>query len=198
MLEPHKIKEISKKYADRNIKFRTFLKSRADSDELDQQFRDLHNEIFIRDGYDCSKCANCCKLYDIRVEKNDISAIAEYLGQTESDFTKKFLVQDKEEAGVFYIKDKPCGFLNIDGKCLIYGVRPLVCKDFPYTKKPDRLFNLIGIMGFAEDCPVVFEIIERLKRMNPQIHNAGWLEPATLTSFNRKRTLSQRKEDHLR
>ena len=44
MIEPHKIKEISKKYEDKNIKFRAFLKNRADPDELDQQFRDLHKD----------------------------------------------------------------------------------------------------------------------------------------------------------
>ena len=80
MIEPDKIRNISKKYADKNFKFRTFLKNNADPDELDQQFRDLHNEIFIRDGYDCCKCANCCKVYDIRIEPTDIPAIAEFLG----------------------------------------------------------------------------------------------------------------------
>ena len=165
MIEPHNIEEISKKYADENVKFRAFLKNRAKPGELDQQFRDLHNEIFIRDEYDCCKCANCCRLYDIRVEQKDIPAIAEYLGQTESGFIEKYLTQDKEEAGVFIIKYKPCSFLDADGKCRIYGVRPLVCKDFPHTKKHNRLFSLTVIMGFAEDCPVVFEIIERLKQI---------------------------------
>ncbi len=65
MVEPHRIKETAKAYEDKNYKFRAFLKSNADPDGLDQQFRDLHNEIFIRDEYDCCKCANCCKLYDI-------------------------------------------------------------------------------------------------------------------------------------
>jgi Fe-S-cluster containining protein len=165
MIEPKNIKEISKKYADKNIKFRTFLKNRADSDELDQQFRDLHNEIFVRDEYDCCKCANCCRLYDTRIEQKDIPAIAEYLGQKESGFIEKYLTQDEEEEGVFIVKDKPCSFLGADGKCRIYRVRPLVCRDFPHTDTPDRLFSLMGIIDSAEDCPVVFEIIERLKQI---------------------------------
>jgi len=165
MIEPHKINEVSKKYADKNFKFRTFLRNRADPDNLDRQFSDLHNEIFIRDAYDCSKCANCCKIYDTRIEQDDIPAIAEYLGQTESEFIEKFLVPDKEEAEGYIIKDKPCCFLEIDGKCRIYEVRPMVCKDFPHTKKPERLFSLLNIIRVAEDCPVVFEIIERLKRI---------------------------------
>ncbi len=163
MIGQNKISKLPKSYYDENIKFRAFLKNRADPDEFDQHFRDLHNEIFVRNEYDCCKCANCCKLYDIRVEQGDIFRIAEYLEQSESEFVRNHLKQDIEEAGVFVIKDKPCCFLNTDGKCRIYAVRPLVCRDFPHTKKPDRLFSLTSIMDFAEDCPVLFEIIERLK-----------------------------------
>jgi Fe-S-cluster containining protein len=102
----------------------------------------LHNEIFVRDEYDCCKCANCCKHYDIRIEQEDIPAIAEYLEQTESDFALKYLRRDKDEAGVFIVDDKPCSFLDADGKCRIYEARPQVCRDFPHTKKPDRLYSL--------------------------------------------------------
>ena len=165
MIEPDKIRNISKKYANKNFKFRTFLKNNADPDKLDQQFRDLHNEIFIRDEFNCCKCANCCKVYDIRVEPTDIPAITEFLEQSENDFVEEYLIRDAEEEGIYNVKNKPCSFLCADGKCKIYGVRPLVCRDFPHTKKPDRLFNLLGIIGTAEDCPVVFEIIERLKKM---------------------------------
>jgi Fe-S-cluster containining protein len=164
MIEPHRIKKISEKHVESNLKFRNFLKNMADPDELDQQFHDLHNEIFIRDEYDCCKCANCCKLYDIRIEQKDIPAMAEYLGQTKSYFIEKYLTEDREEADVFIFQAKPCSFLEPDGKCRIYSVRPLVCRDFPHTKKPDRLFSLSAIMDFAEECPVVLEIIEQLKR----------------------------------
>ena len=117
MIEPEKISEVSKRYADKNLKFRTFLKNRADPDELDRQFGDLHNEIFVRDEYDCCKCANCCKIYDIRIEQEDIHVISKRLGQTESGFINEYLVPNPEETGVFALKDKPCLFLDADGKC---------------------------------------------------------------------------------
>ena len=60
MIEPSKIKETAKRYEDENLQFRSFLKNRADYDELDKQFLDLHNELFA--GYDCCKCANCCRV----------------------------------------------------------------------------------------------------------------------------------------
>jgi len=165
MIDPQEIKDIAKAYADANIRFWALLKSRAKPDELDRHFRDLHNEIFIRDAYDCCTCANCCRQYTIRIEQGDIPPIAERLGQSDSDFVKRYLVQDTEETGVFAIKAQPCPFLDAEGKCCIYEVRPLVCRDFPHTKKADRLFNISGILSFAEDCPVVFEIIERLKKL---------------------------------
>jgi Fe-S-cluster containining protein len=163
MVEPHKIKEMADIYADRNMKFRSFLKNRADPDKLDLQFRDLHNEIFIRDEYDCCKCCNCCKLYDIRIEPTDIPAISTYLGLSEDEFAEQYLTPDDEDADVSILKDKPCCFLEADGKCRIYEVRPLVCREFPHTNKPDRLFSMISMIDFAEDCPVIFEILERLK-----------------------------------
>ena len=165
MIAPKDIHKIAKQYTDVNSRFMMVLKNEAATDVLDIQFRDLHNEIFIRDAYDCCKCANCCKRYDIRVEQTDIPAIAAHLGQTESAFIGQYLTKDDEEPGVFHIKDKPCSFLDTTGKCRIYEVRPLVCREFPHTNKAGRLYHLAGMFDFAEDCHVVFEIIEQLKRM---------------------------------
>lgn len=162
MIEPYKIKEFYQRFADRNNEFRIFLKKNADPDELDSHFRSLHNEIFAE--YDCCKCNNCCKLYDIRIDTVDITGISEFLLLPENDFIDKYLVEDNDE-GCFIIKDKPCNFLDEDGKCRIYEFRPSVCRDFPYTDKPYRLYNMVGILNFSEECPVIFEIIERLKQI---------------------------------
>ena len=165
MIEPNKVKEMAKRYADKNSKFRIFLKNNADPDELDEHFHRLHNEIFHKYNYDCCKCNNCCKLYNIRLEQKDITAISEYFGQSENDFIEKYLIPDDEEADCFVLKNKPCCFLDADGKCRIYECRPTVCREFPHTNKPDRLFSMLGILEFMEDCPVVYEIIESLKKI---------------------------------
>ena len=34
---------------------------------------------------------------------------------------------------------------------------------FPFTGQPDRLSSMYSIIGHAEVCPVVFEMLERLK-----------------------------------
>ena len=165
MIEPDRIKEMSDRFADRNSRFRIFLKKNADPDELDEQFHDLHNEIFHNYNYDCCKCNNCCNTYDIRLNQNDITAISAYLGQAENDFIEKYLIADKDEYDCLILKDKPCCFLDADGKCQIYECRPTVCREFPHTNKPDRLYSMLGMLEFMEDCPVIYEIIERLKKI---------------------------------
>jgi len=160
MIEPSKIKKTYQKVADQNDKFRIFLKNNANSDELDSYFLRIHNELFS--AYDCCKCHNCCDVYEIRVEKNEIAAISDYLGLSENDFIEKYLAaNDSDEE--YVMKERPCCFLDADGKCRIQDIKPSVCKNFPYTDKPYRLYNMFGMFTFAEDCPVVFEIIDRLK-----------------------------------
>jgi len=160
MVEPFEVEETSKKLEGENIKFRSFLKNRADGDELDAHFLNLHNELFPT--YDCSKCRNCCKTYDTYLEETEIKSIAEFLGQTENDFKNEHLIQTEEG---YKIKGKPCSFLCADGICQIQEFRPSACRDFPFTDKPERLFSLFGILEFAEVCPVVLEILEELKKI---------------------------------
>jgi len=161
MIEPSKINFVAKRYAEQNYKFRTFLKRRADVDKLDAQFLELHNELFA--NYDCCKCNNCCKTYDVILKDDEITDISRYLGKAENDFINECLT--KSDEGGYKIKGKPCSFLSADGKCEIQECKPSECKGFPFTDRPNRLSSMLSILDFAEECPVVFEILERLKRI---------------------------------
>ena len=46
MIAPRKVKFEAKKKENENIEFRTFLKCNADEEELDKQFKELHEELF--------------------------------------------------------------------------------------------------------------------------------------------------------
>ena len=140
------------------------MKGHADSDELDRQFLELHNELF--EGYDCCKCANCCKAYNVAVEEAEVGPIAAFLGIAPEDFVKNHLtrVDEAGEEKENVIK-APCCFLKPDGKCQIQECKPAECRGFPYTNKPDRLSSLLGVVDFAGQCPVVFEILQRLKKI---------------------------------
>ena len=162
MVNPKEVKASAKKLEDNNLRFRSFLKNRADDEELDAQFLELHRELFA--DYDCCKCGNCCKNCEILLNENDVVAASTYLGQTTESFVAKYLTAaDPEDELPYKFKSSPCVFLQEDGKCRIQDCKPTVCREYPHTDKPERLFSLYGILGSAEVCPIVFEILERLK-----------------------------------
>ncbi|GHV24265.1 Fe-S oxidoreductase [Clostridia bacterium] len=164
MIAPTEVEAKAKRLERQNYKFRTFLKCRADDDKLDAQFLELHKELFA--NYDCDKCNNCCKTFDIILDSDEAKNISAFLGMTESDFAAKYLTDaDVDDEKPFKFKANPCTFLGGDGCCRIQDCKPEVCKYFPYTDQPDRLSSMCGIIEHAEVCPVVFEILERLKKM---------------------------------
>ena len=158
MIEPSKIKNAFKRIEAENYAFRTYLKYHADENELDEQFYKLHKELFA--SYDCSKCRNCCKEYSASFEEDDLGRISDFLKMTKNDFIKTYV---NEEHGDYQLNVKPCCFLKEDGGCAIETCKPNSCRDYPYTNKPERLFSLLGIVQSTSVCPVVFEMLERLK-----------------------------------
>lgn len=140
-----------------NLRFRAFLKNHAAGEELDRQFLRLHNELFAE--YNCCKCGNCCKAYSTTLSEHEVGSIATFLGLSRQEVFEKYLSETTEGCEI----KAPCGFLNANGACAIQECKPDECRQFPYTNKPGRLESLLGIVSFAEECPVVFEIIERFK-----------------------------------
>ena len=61
-------------------------------------------------------------------------------------------------------KKCPCDFWDSKtGECLLGDCKPESCKKYPYTDQPDRIGSLLSIIDNASICPVVYEILERLK-----------------------------------
>ena len=163
MISPSKINAIAEKYEDENIAFRQFLKQRANSKKLDAQFLELHNELFA--NHDCCKCNNCCRAYAVVLDDNDVETISQHLGRSRDDFISEYLEKSDYDESYYRMRTQPCAFLCADGKCSINDVKPAECKGFPFTDQPDRLGSLLGVISFAEVCPVVFEVLERLKKI---------------------------------
>jgi hypothetical protein len=78
----------------------------------------------------------------------------------EKEFMNKYI---EEDFGEYQLKQTPCCFLKEDGRCEIETCKPESCKSYPFTDRPERLFSLFSIIESASVCPVVFEMIERLK-----------------------------------
>ena len=163
MIKPSEIRAASNKVEKENMQFRSYLKRTADSDELDQRFHDLHEELFS--GYDCSECRNCCRDYTSSFSPPELEKAAECLKMSIKDFSKCFIDNGGTKSYDLLAAGPPCVFLRDGGKCLIEGARPIDCCEFPYTNKSEMITRLRGIMEYAAVCPVVFEVIERLKRI---------------------------------
>ena len=157
MIEPSKIQAAADKLMDENIRFRSFLLERADYDELDEQFKEMHDELFA--AYDCSACANCCRSYFVALKDVELTAIAAFLGLSRQGLIQTYLSHAGEEHGI----KPPCCFLDKEGRCLIQECKPETCRDYPYTDKRGRLGNLWKVLSTTEQCPIAFEILERLK-----------------------------------
>ena len=70
MLPERKIHFEAKKKEKENLRFRSFLKCNADEEELDQQFLQLHKELF--ENFDCGRCRNCCKEYCAELTTDEV------------------------------------------------------------------------------------------------------------------------------
>lgn len=161
MIAPRKVKFEAKKKENENIEFRTFLKCNADEEELDKQFKMLHEELFA--NYDCNRCRNCCKMYHGSIPIEDLKQDAELLNMTKEQFIDTFLVKNEIE-NTYETRNKPCNFLSEGGNCKLGECKPESCKKYPYTDQPERLQSLYSVLNAVEVCPVAFEIYERLKK----------------------------------
>lgn len=161
MISPEKVQEEAKRLEDENYRFRSYLKSHAEEEELDERFLRLHNELFA--DYDCGKCRNCCKMYKATLEEQELMEAAKVLDMGREQVIEDFLVFNEIESN-YETKHKPCDFLKKNGECRLGEARPDNCKDYPYTNRPERLHSLYAVLDVITVCPVAFEINERLKK----------------------------------
>jgi Fe-S-cluster containining protein len=152
-----KIKTLSILREDENEKFRRYLKNR-NVHKTDVLVHRLNNEIAPR--IDCTQCGNCCKELTPYLSKDDLKQIAEATRHSIEDAAAAFT--EKDEYGVALAKDLPCCFLA-DNKCTIYQHRPETCHSFPHLHKPDFNSRLRRVMENYSICPIIFNVIERMK-----------------------------------
>jgi Fe-S-cluster containining protein len=79
-------------------------------------------------GFQCKKCGVCCAIQPPDVSKEEQKII-------ESKGFKNFLAHP-DETGIMWIrrnKDGSCLFLTRENKCVIYDVRPAICRLEPFT-----------------------------------------------------------------
>ena len=160
-VDPEQFKLESKNKEQENRKFLGGLKKK-DSRKIDEVFHALHREVF--DEVDCLECANCCKTTSPIFYQNDIERVARSLRMKPGDFIVKYLRVDEDSD--YVLKSAPCPFLNEDNYCSVYDDRPRACREYPHTdrKKMVQITDLTFRNTMV--CPAVFEMVERLKKIN--------------------------------
>ena len=150
-----------KKSGERQKEYKKFL-HRANKNKVLKQVPDHNEEAFEK--IDCLTCANCCKTTSPILYQNDIERLSKSLRMKPGDFIEQYLRVDEDHD--YVLKSSPCPFLGSDNYCSVYENRPRACREYPHThrKKMVQIMDLTFKNTFV--CPAVFEIVERLKKLN--------------------------------
>lgn len=158
--DPKRIEQLAEQREDENWAFRRFVKWQLDMDdeELDALVAEVTDQVWTH--INCQECRNCCQLRP-DLNEEDVQHIAAYLGLGRQEFLDQYAAVDDD--GQLRISRTPCPFLEGKG-CTIQEVRPLSCRDYPFLYKEGFRFRTIGVISNSFICPVVYNVLEELKR----------------------------------
>jgi len=142
-----------------NIRFRKFLKA-FDNKTVDGAVKLINAQVTSQ--IDCTECGNCCRSFEPAIEDGEAGRLAAFLGIHKSEFIEKYVETD-DLFDVSVMHHLPCIFLE-NNKCKANDIKPYDCCDYPYTHKTDFKANLIGIADSYGTCPIVYNVIEMLKK----------------------------------
>lgn len=158
------IRELAKRKEDENISFRQFLKSECnlEPDEIDQRVFQTTRRVWA--AIDCTSCANCCRELRPSFSEEEVERVARRVGVQRQEFIETFL--ERSETGndnPWQTRAAPCPFLK-DNLCSIYEDRPAECGGYPYLYEPDFVGRTLGMLDRTSTCPIVYEVMEELKK----------------------------------
>jgi hypothetical protein len=127
---------------------------RVRGDDLLERLRDLHSMLdeagkisvddianqVRRSGFECIKCGCCCIGEDncVLVFPDEIRRIISVTGESWLEVAEPPKIGEWDSDGNFHTlewrlkkKDGNCRYF-VDGKCIIYEVRPAICKTYPF------------------------------------------------------------------
>jgi hypothetical protein len=158
------IRALAQSKEDENWKFREFLKMQCDleSDQIDQLVFETTRRVWA--GIDCTACANCCREMHPSFSEEEVDRLARRLGMERQQFIDTYLERTKEAGeNPWQTRGTPCPFLK-DNLCSAYEDRPADCSGYPYLYKPKVVFRTIGMVERTLTCPIVYEVMEQLKK----------------------------------
>ncbi|MCZ2223240.1 MAG: YkgJ family cysteine cluster protein [Chitinophagales bacterium] len=147
----------AEKHTEENIAFIQFLKQ-LNTETLDAIVHTLNEQIAPK--IDCTICGNCCKSLMINVTENEANTLAKHLNQSREEFDDLYI--EKGNSGTMIINKIPCHFLQ-DNKCTVYEYRFEGCKEFSAMHLPHFQQRLFTVFMHYNRCPIIFNIVEKLK-----------------------------------
>lgn len=162
LTDPVEIRRLARQHEAEDLEFRRHI---HDHHISDHPLRQRAAELL--DGFDCTKCSNCCRQTRVQVSDGEIEAIAAYLAMDAGEVGRLYTERGDDSAETLLKQpDGECVFLD-DGLCLLYEARPEACKQFPaIALHADLLGNRMpSVCRQAAICPVVFEALEEFKHL---------------------------------
>jgi Fe-S-cluster containining protein len=158
------IRVLAETKEDENVRFRRFLKTRCnlESDEIDQRVFETTKRVWA--GIDCTTCANCCREVKPTFSEEEVDRVARCLGMERQQFIERYLEHSEADSeNPWQTRATPCPFLK-DNLCSVYEDRPADCSGYPYLYQPDFVFRTIGMIERTFTCPIVYQVLEELKK----------------------------------
>lgn len=158
------IRTQAEKKENENDRFRLFLKTKCnlEPEEIDARVFAATRRVWA--GIDCTQCANCCREVHPTFSEEEVDRLARRLAMTRQQFIETYL--ERSEPGddnPWTTRTTPCPFLK-DNLCSVYEDRPADCSGYPYLYEPEFVSRTIAMVGRTFTCPIVYEVMEELKR----------------------------------
>jgi Fe-S-cluster containining protein len=163
-IDPIKLPVLAQAKEDEDLRFRVYLKSqdRMKEEQVDELVFELTKQVWA--GIDCTQCANCCKTVRPTLSDEDVDRLVRRLGTAREEFIRHYLEPTEPgDDNPWQTNSTPCPFLK-DNLCSVYEDRPTECRKYPYLYEPDFTSRTIGMVNRTFQCPIVYEVMKKLKR----------------------------------
>jgi hypothetical protein len=131
---------------------------------VERQFRRVAQEV--HDAVDCRQCAECCRVTEVELAERDVERLARLLGVRIQRFIEEYTA--RAESGELILRRTPEGCVFLSGNdCTVYDARPGNCERFPHLLRGQGsiAFRMWQFVDRAAYCPIVFDWMERVKRL---------------------------------